>query len=72
MIAHNLHLRVVQKTDRDRQPQEFSWLIAVLIVILALGNVSTMVLMLGKWTTMINGIVELERSISDQWAESTH
>jgi hypothetical protein len=40
--------------------------------ILALVNVSATVLMLRSWASMINGIVELEQSIPDQWAESTH
>lgn len=71
MIAHNLNLRVGQLKDGDCRPQEFPRLIAVLIAILALGNVSTMVLMVGNWAIIINGIVALEVSISDQWAEST-
>jgi hypothetical protein len=44
----------------------------VLMAILALVNVSATVLMFGSWAGMINGIVELERSIPDHLAESTH
>lgn len=48
MIASNLHLRVNWSRDRDRQPQEPPRLMVVLVVVLALVNVSAIVLMAGS------------------------
>jgi hypothetical protein len=66
MTASNLNLRVNWSKDGDRQPQEFSRLMAVLVVILALVHVSATVLMVGSWASMTNGMLELERSMQDR------
>ncbi len=70
MLASNLHLRVPWSRDRGQQPQEFSRLIVVLVVVLALVNVSATVLMAGRWASITNGMLELERSIQDRSIET--
>ncbi len=70
MIASNLHLRVHRSRDRGRQPQEFPRLMMVLVVVLALVNVSATVLMAGDWASISNGMLELERSIHDPLTET--
>src|SRR5688572_9412022 len=69
MLASNLHLRVHWSRDRGRQPQESPHLMVVLVVILALVNVSATMLMAGSWASLSNGMLELERSIQDRPAE---
>ena len=65
MIAPSLNLNVSCPNNADRQPQEVPRLLAVLVVILALVNVSATVLMVGSWASMIIGMLELEWSIQD-------
>jgi hypothetical protein len=72
MIASNLHLRVPRSWDRDRQPQELPRLMVVLVVVLALVNVSATVLMAGSWASISNGMLELERSIQDHLTETVN
>jgi hypothetical protein len=72
MIASNLHLRVHWSGDRGRQPQEFPRLMAVLVVILALVNVSATVLMVGSWANITNGMIELEGSLQDRLTETVN
>lgn len=72
MIAPHLSLTAHGPTVGNQLPQDTPRLMVVLIAILALVNVSATVLMFGSWASMINGIVELERSIPDHLAESTH
>lgn len=69
MIASHLTLRV-DESKGDRQPQEFPRLIAVLVVILALVNVSATVLMARSWASITNGILELEMSVPDHLSET--
>ena len=70
MLASNLHLRVHWSRDRGQQPQEFPRLILVLVVVLALVNVSATVLMAGRWASITNGMLELERNIHDHPIET--
>ena len=72
MLASNLHLRVHRSRDRGRQPQEFPRLMVVLVVVLALVNVSATVLMVGSWASISNGMLELERSIQDRPSETVN
>ncbi|MPR13077.1 hypothetical protein [Microvirga tunisiensis] len=72
MIASNLHLRVHWARDRDRQPQEFPRLMLVLVVVLALVNVSATVLMAGSWASLTDGMLDLERSIQDRLTETVN
>ena len=72
MIAANLHLRVHWSRDRGQQPQEFPRLIVVLVVVLALVNVSATVLMAGRWASITKGMLELERSIQDRSIETIY
>jgi hypothetical protein len=72
MIASNLHLRVTWSKDRDRQSQELPRLMVVLVVVLALVNVSATVLMAGSWASISNGMLELERSIQDHLTETVN
>jgi hypothetical protein len=65
MIAPNHKLGVSWSKDGTRQPQEGHHLLAALVVILALVNVSATVLMVGSWASMSTGMLELERSIQD-------
>jgi hypothetical protein len=72
MLASNLHLRVHWFRDRGRQPQEFPRLMVVLVIVLALVNVSATVLMAGDWASISNGMLELERSIHDRLTETVN
>ena len=71
MIASNLHLRVHWSRDRGRQPREFPCLMVVLVIVLALVNVSATVLMAGSWASISHGMLELERSIQDHHLTQT-
>ena len=44
----------------------------VLVVILALVNVSATVLMAGSWASLTNGMLDLERSIQDRLTETVN
>ena len=72
MLASNLHLRVHWSRDRSRQPQEFPRLMVALVIILALVNVSAIVLMFGDWATMTSSMAELERHITGHLTETSH
>ena len=72
MTASNLHLPVHGRSNRGRQPQEFPRLMVVLVVILAVVNVSTTMLMAGSWASISNGMLELERSLQDRLNETTN
>jgi hypothetical protein len=72
MLASNLHLRVHWSRDRGHQPQEFPRLIVVLVLVLALVNVSATVLMAGRWASITNGMLELERNIHDRSIEAVY
>lgn len=72
MIASNRHLRVNWSSDRDRRPQEFPRLVMVLVIVLALVNVSATLLMAGSWASIANGLLELERSIQDLLTETVN
>lgn len=72
MLASNHHLRVHWSRDRGRQPQEFPRLMVVLVVVLALVNVSATVLMVGSWASISNGLFELEGSIQDRLTEAVN
>jgi hypothetical protein len=72
MIASNLHLRVHRARDRGRLPQEVPRLIVVLVVVLALVNVSATVLMAGSWASITDGMLELEGSIQDRLIETVN
>jgi hypothetical protein len=69
MIASRLSPRIARSKDADRQPEEFSRLMVMLVVILALVNVSATVLMAGTWASLSTGMLELERSIQDRPTE---
>ena len=64
MIAPSLSLNSPE--NADRQPQVVPRLLAVLVVILALVNVSATVLMVGSWASMSTGMHELEGSMQDR------
>jgi hypothetical protein len=66
MIAPSLNLNVSCPKNANRQPQEVPRLLAVLVVILALVNVSATVLMIGSWASMSTEMLELERSMQDR------
>ena len=72
MLASNLHLRVHWPRDRGRQPKEFPRLMVVLVIVLALVNVSATVLMAGNWVSISNGLFELERSMQDRQTETVN
>ena len=72
MLASHLHLRVHWSRDRGRQPQESPRLMVVLVVILALVNVSATMLMAGSWASITNGMLELERSIQDRLTDTVN
>jgi hypothetical protein len=72
MIGSNLHLRVIWSRDRGEQPQEFPRLMMVLVIVLALVNVSATVLMAGSWASITTGMLELERSIQDRLTETVN
>ena len=65
MIVPTDELGISWSKDRTRQPQEGHHLLAALVVILALVNVSATVLMVGSWASMSTGMLELEWSIQD-------
>ena len=67
MIAPSLNLNCPK--NADRQPQEVPHLLAELVVILALVNVSATVLMVGSWANMSTGMLELEGSMQDRPTE---
>jgi len=71
MLASNLHLRVHWSRD-CRQRQEFPRLMVVLVIVLALVNVSATVLMAGSWASVSNDLFELERSIQDRLTETVN
>jgi multisubunit Na+/H+ antiporter MnhB subunit len=72
MIASNLHLRVHRSRERGRQPQEVPRFMMVLVVVLALVNVSATVLMAGTWASITDGMLELEESIQDRLTETVN
>jgi hypothetical protein len=72
MLASNLHLRDHWSRDRDRPPQTLPRLTVVLVVVLALVNVSATLLMAGSWASISNGMLELERSIQDPLTETVN
>jgi hypothetical protein len=65
MIASSLSPKIARSKDADRQPREFPRLMVLLVVILALVNVSAMVLMAGSWASLSTGMLELKRSMQD-------
>ena len=65
MIASSLSPKLVWPKDAARQTQEFPRLTVLLVVILALVNVSATVLMARSWASLSTGMHELERSIQD-------
>ncbi len=67
MIAPSLSLNSPE--NADRQSQEARRLLAVLVVILALVNVSATALMVGTWVSMSTGMLELEESLRDRQTE---
>jgi hypothetical protein len=69
MIAPSLNLDISGPKNADRQPQEVPRLVAVLVVILALVNVSATVLMVGSWASMSTGMLELEEGLRDRPTE---
>lgn len=71
MLASNLHLRVHWSRD-CRHRQEFPRLMVVLVIVLALVNVSATVLMAGSWASVSNDLFELERSIQDRLTETVN
>jgi hypothetical protein len=70
MIASNFNPRVNWSRDRGRPLQEFPRLLVVLVLVLALVNVSATVLMVGRWASITNGMLDLERSIQDRLTET--
>jgi hypothetical protein len=65
MIASRLSPKIAWLNDADRQPRELPRLVVLLVVILALMNVSATVLMPGSWASFSTGIHELEKSMQD-------
>ena len=70
MVASNLNFRVNRSTDRERRPLELPRLMVVLVIVLALVNVSATVLMAGRWGSISSGMLELEQSIQDRATET--
>ena len=66
MIAPPLKLRVSWSEDGKRQPQEGHHLMAALVVILTLVNVSTTVVMVETWASMSTAMHELDGSMQDR------
>jgi hypothetical protein len=64
MIATSLSLN--GSKNAERQPQGVPRLLAVLVMILTLVNVSATVLMVGSWASMSTGMQELEWSMQDR------
>jgi len=69
MIASSLSPRIACSKDADRQPREFPRLTVMLVVILALVNVSATALMAGSWASLSTGMLELERNVQDHPTE---
>jgi hypothetical protein len=69
MIASSLSPKIAWPKDADRQPREFPRLTVLMVVILALVNVSATVLMTGNWASFSTGMYELERSMQDHPTE---
>lgn len=69
MIASRLSPGIAWTKDADRQPQEFPRLTVLMVVILALVNVSATVLMANSWASLSTGMLELERSMHDHPTE---
>jgi hypothetical protein len=44
----------------------------VLVIVLALVNVSATVLMAGSWASLTNGMLDLEKSIQDRLTETVN
>jgi hypothetical protein len=72
MIASSLNPKIAWPKDADRQPREFPRLTVLLVVILALVNVSATVMMTGSWVSLSTGMHELERSMQDLSTELTN
>jgi hypothetical protein len=70
MIASTLNPRAVRSESADRQPHESHRLALVLVVLLALVNVSAAVLMAGNWASLSTGMIELERTLHDHPTET--
>jgi hypothetical protein len=64
MIAPSLNFNCPENVDQ--RPQVVPRLLAVLVVVLALVNVSATMLMVGSWASMSTGMLELERSRQDR------
>ncbi len=69
MIASNLNLSVNPSRGGTRQPPEFPRLMAVLVIVLAVVNVSATLLMVGSWASMTDGMLALETSMQDHLIE---
>ncbi len=65
MITSSFSSKFTWSTDVDRQPWKFPRLMAMMVVILALVNVSAAVLMAGNWASLSTGMHELERGMQD-------
>ncbi len=65
MIASRLSPKIAWLNDADRQPRELPRLMVLLVVILALMNVSATVLMARSWASLSTGMHELERNMQD-------
>jgi CHASE2 domain-containing sensor protein len=72
MIAPHLSLRSHWIKADNQPPQDSPRFVVVLIVILALVNVSATMLMFGGWATMISSMAELEQSITNHMTEPSH
>ena len=70
MIASTLSHRAVRSGSADREPHESHRLALVLVVLLALVNVSAAVLMAGNWASLSTGMIELERTLHDHPTET--
>ncbi len=69
MIASSLSPKIAWPKDAARQPREFPRLTVLLVVILALVNVSATVLMAGSWASLSTGMHEFERNMQDRPTE---
>ena len=65
MTAFSLSPKIAWPRNTDQQSREFPRLTVMLVVILALVNVSATVLMAGSWTSLSTGMLELERSMQE-------
>jgi hypothetical protein len=70
MIASTPSHRAVRSGSADREPHEPHRLALVLVVLLALVNVSAAVLMAGNWASLSTGMIELERTLHDHPTET--